>query len=191
MAPGPWTPSQLDQCWTQHWESPFFCYLILLSFFFLPSIFLFFDDDDLNDGKVKAKYLPISMAFEILFPPWASIDLGAPFLSPAFWKFCIAQCRFLFVDTILLASVEYAGFLFINLHLCCILKKAIKIWKLSYFGVNFQAFLWDVFLQQQKALTSGGVMGGAYKALTHKEKSFWRSSSVQIANIAVSDFNMA
>lgn len=115
VAPGPWTPSQLDQCWTQHWGSPFLSYLISLSFFFLP-LFLFFDDNDdsddgLNDDKIKTKYIPISMAFAILFPSWASTDLGAPFLpSPAFQKLCIAQCRSLFVDTILLASVEHAGF---------------------------------------------------------------------------------
>lgn len=89
VAPGPWTPSQLDQCCTQHWGPSFLSYLISFSFFFLP-LFLFFDDNDdddydLNDDKIKAKCIPISMAFAILFPSWASTDFGAPFLpSPAF-----------------------------------------------------------------------------------------------------------
>lgn len=95
VAPGPWTPSQLDQCWTQQWGSPFLSYFISLSFFFLPSSLLFFYDDDyddddgdgdeLNDDKIEAKYMLIFMAFAIIFPPWASTDLGAPFLPlPAF-----------------------------------------------------------------------------------------------------------
>lgn len=67
-----------------------------------------------------------------------------------------------------------------------ILKRAIRIWKLYYFAVNLQAFLWDIFQQQQKALTSGDIMGGAYKALTHKEKSLWRLPSVQILQILLS-----
>lgn len=114
-------------------------------------------------------------------------DLGALFCpSPSFWKLCIAQCRSLFSDTILLASVQCAAFLFINLHICYILKSAVKseIYLILVLISDFSVRL--AFPQQQKALMSGGVMRGALKALTHEEKSLWMSSSVQVLQILLS-----
>lgn len=40
--------------------------------------------------------------------------------------------------------MEHTGLLFINLHDCSILKRTIKTWKLSYFRVGLQAFLWAI-----------------------------------------------
>lgn len=119
--------------------------------------------------------------------------LGALFCpSPSFWKLCIAQCRSPFSDTILLASVECAAFLFINLRICYILKSAVKSEIYLILVLIYRLFCetclpsaaegTHVWRRHERGIKSTDTRGEVFMDVI---------KCPGIANIAVFDFNMA